>query len=102
MTQQGLLRLSTNPALFGEECISMTKAWEVYDMLLHDPRVFFMNEPEGLDSLWRRYTIPFTYSPKVWNDAYLAAFAKCMDLTVVTLDKGFQQYSELKYLLLRG
>ncbi|MBN2439960.1 MAG: PIN domain-containing protein [Spirochaetales bacterium] len=101
MTQQGLLRLSTNPSLFGKESITMAKAWEVYDKLLHDPRIFFMNEPEGLESLWRIYTLHLTYSPKAWNDAYLAAFAKCMGLMVVTLDKGFKQYTDLKCLLLR-
>jgi predicted nucleic acid-binding protein len=101
MTQQGLLRFSTNPSLFGDECLTMAKAWEIYDTLINDPRVFFSKEPDGLDSLWRIYTFHLTYSPKVWNDAYLAAFAKCMDFTVITFDKGFKQYKGLRSVLLR-
>ena len=37
-----------------------------------------------------------SFSPKVWNDAYLAAFARVMDYEIVSLDKGFKQYTHLK------
>lgn len=100
MTQQGLLRLSTNPLIFKKECVTMAKAWEIYDRLLHDPRIFYINEPEDLVAHWKKYTIPLQYSPKVWNDAYLAAFAKNLDFIIVTLDKGFKMYEGLKCVIL--
>jgi predicted nucleic acid-binding protein len=38
-------------------------------------------------------------SPKVWMDAYLAAFAKVSNLQFVTADAGFQQSPDLDLLL---
>jgi predicted nucleic acid-binding protein len=37
-----------------------------------------------------------TFSPKVWNDAYLAAFAKAANFELVTLDRGFAQYQHVR------
>ena len=36
-----------------------------------------------------------TFSPKVWNDAYLAAFARTAGLTLITFDRGFAQFTDL-------
>lgn len=76
LTQQGFLRLATNPAAFGDEAVSLAKAWECYDIFFRDPRIIFVFEPAGVDSAWREYSSRRSYSPKVWNDAYLAAFAR--------------------------
>lgn len=100
MTQQGFLRLATNPSAFGNEAISLERAWVCYDMLISDPRILFKEEPVGLERLWRIYSRRRSYSPKVWNDAYLAAFAKCGGLCLITFDRGFRQYSELSCTLL--
>ena len=68
----------------------------MYDMILSDPRITFAGEPEGLDAYWRAYTQRRSFSPKVWSDAYLAAFARAASFEVVTFDKGFAQYKSLK------
>ena len=88
VTQAGLLRLSTNRSLFGAEALDMSRAWEVYDVLLSDARVSFIGEPAGVEHLWRRRTVGLAYSPKLWTDTYLGAFAEAANLTVATLDKG--------------
>lgn len=75
LTQQGLLRLATNPKAFGSEAISLKDAWKCFDALIGDPRVVFAEEPENLETFWRSYTQLGSFSPKLWNDAYLAAFA---------------------------
>jgi toxin-antitoxin system PIN domain toxin len=49
LTQQGFLRLATNPAVFKDEAVTMDVAWACYDSLLEDERVYFMREPEGLE-----------------------------------------------------
>ena len=49
MTQQGFLRLTTNPAAFKNEAVSLTKAWEYYDLFIGDPRVLYVVEPAGLE-----------------------------------------------------
>lgn len=75
LTQQGFLRLATNPKAFGKEAVSLVKAWRMYDALLDDPRVVFTAEPPDLETHWRHYTQRRSFSPKVWNDAFLMALA---------------------------
>lgn len=41
-----------------------------------------------------------TVSPKLWMDAYLAAFAVTAGLTMVTIDVGFRQFSGLGQIVL--
>jgi uncharacterized protein len=96
LTQQGFLRLATNPMVFKEDAVSLKHAWRLYDEILSDPRITFANEPEGLDAFWRAYTQRRSFSPNVWNDAYLAAFARAASFEVVTFDKGFAHYKSLK------
>lgn len=92
MTQQGFLRLATNPKAFGDEAVSMNAAWELYEALLRDSRIRYLEEPESIETLWRDHTQGQSFSPKVWNDAYLAAFAQATAARLVTFDKGFTQY----------
>jgi predicted nucleic acid-binding protein len=42
-----------------------------------------------------------TYSPKIWNDAYLAAYALAAGLSLVTFDRGFAGYEELDHTILQ-
>ena len=95
LTQQGFLRLATNAKAFATEAVSLADAWQLYDALLSDRRVSFSTEPPGLEPHWRNYTQRRTFSPKVWNDAFLAAFARAAGLHAVTFDQGFSQFSEL-------
>ena len=39
-------------------------------------------------------------SPKLWMDAYLAAFAELSGMRFVTFDKAFRQFPKLDLLLL--
>jgi hypothetical protein len=91
LTQQGFLRLATTPNVLAEHEVTLMEAWEMYDALYGDPRVVFAEEPEGIESLWRTHTQMRSSSPKVWNDAYLAAFAQAADFELVTFDRGFAQ-----------
>ena len=75
--------------------MTLPDAWQIYDLYLSDPRVSFAEEPVHLEIHWRTYTQSRSFSPKVWNDAYLAAFAFAGGLELVTFDKGFTQYQNL-------
>jgi toxin-antitoxin system PIN domain toxin len=99
-TQQGFLRLATNPSVFKENALSCTQAWRIYDKIMSDPRITFANEPIGLDVHWRAYTQRRTFSPNVWSDAYLAAFAQAASFELVTFDKGFAQYKNVNCTIL--
>jgi hypothetical protein len=92
LTQQGFLRLATNPAIFKDEAVTMEVAWACYDNLTKDERVYFMREPQGLEEKWRVFTRNRRYSHRVWNDAYLAAFAQTANLEIATFDRGFKDY----------
>jgi len=91
-TQQGFLRLATNPSVFKDDAKSLKQAWRIYDTIVTDPRIAFADEPIGLDAYWRAYTQRRSFSPHVWSDAYLAAFARAASFELVTFDKGFAQY----------
>ncbi|OIP03116.1 MAG: hypothetical protein AUJ96_15190 [Armatimonadetes bacterium CG2_30_66_41] len=92
LTQQGFLRLATNPSVFGEESLSLPQAWECYDLLRTDERVGFLAEPPGVEPPWRQLTRSRGYSHKVWTDTYLAAFAEAAGQRVATFDRGFSNY----------
>ena len=89
MTQSTFLRLASNQALFREDGLSLPEAWARWDVLMEDERFPDRLEPLGLEHMWRRLTIGSSYSPKVWNDRYLAAFAIADSLTFVTFDRAF-------------
>lgn len=78
----------------------MNRAWELYDSLRDDSRIAFHDEPLGIESLWRTLTVGDSFSPHVWNDAYLAAFGQIADLEVVTFDRGFLKYTGAKCIIL--
>lgn len=101
LTQLGLLRLLTAPAVMGvDQAMSQRDAWRAYDRWLEDDRVEFLEEPGGLDTPFRALTQSAQASPKDWADSYLVAFAHASRLTVVTFDQAFQ--SKARDLLLLG
>lgn len=100
LTQQGFLRLATNPSAFGKHAVTLPTAWQKFDDFLSDSRVVFAEEPANLEIHWRAFTQHQSFSTKVWNDAYLAAFALTGNLEIVTFDQAFKQYANLKCTLL--
>jgi toxin-antitoxin system PIN domain toxin len=100
MTQQGFLRLATTPKVLTVAAVNMADAWRLYDGLFSDPRVVYAEEPGGIEPLWRGHTQRQSFSPKVWNDAYLAAFAEAANFEVVSFDRGFRQYPSIRCTIL--
>ena len=100
VTQMGFLRLSTNRKIFPQDALRMIEAWRAYDELLADFRVVFAEEPDDVELVWRSLTPSQVASTNVWSDAYLAAFAQAADFEVVTFDKGFAQYTDLRQTIL--
>ncbi len=87
-TQLGLLRLLTNRSAMGEDVLTQAEAWGAYDALLANPGNQMMEEPRGIDSLFRQHTHRNESSTKQWADGYLAAFAEAAGLTLVTFDRA--------------
>ncbi len=99
-TQLGLLRLLTNASVMGAEVCALTQAWEIYETLMSDERFDFYAEPLGLEPFLRKYTQSGRVSPKLWQDAYLAAFARAAKLHLATFDEGFRQFESLRLTVL--
>jgi len=94
-TQQSFLRLLTSPQVFHAyqpEIMTNHSAWAALEKLLSRPSITVSDEPRGTVALWRRLATRDTASPKVWMDAYLAAFAIVGGLEFVTLDRDFKTY----------
>jgi toxin-antitoxin system PIN domain toxin len=104
-TQQTLLRLLTNSSVlvpYGNRPLTNAQAWKAYEAFATDDRVALrIDEPIHLESHWKRFAVRDTASPKLWRDAYLAAFAIAADLRLVTTDIAFQQFAGLDPLVLR-
>jgi uncharacterized protein len=102
-TQQTLLRLLTTKAVLAAYAIpplSNQAAWSVYDGFLADERIAWVEEPSGLETAWREFAGGSRASPKIWMDAYLAAFAFVGGHGLVTTDKAFKQFKGLDLLVL--
>jgi uncharacterized protein len=106
-TEQSFLRLATTPAIHrtyrsGE--LTNEDALRILEGLMAMPNVAFCDEPAGIVAQWHALARRETASPKLWMDAYLAAFAIAGGLTFVTLDADFQHFepSGLKLQFLPG
>jgi uncharacterized protein len=103
-TQQTFLRLVTNASVlspYGNPPLTNRQAWEAYQAILVDDRIVFRpEEPAGLEAHWRRFALRETASPKIWMDAYLAAFAFAGGYRMVTTDAAFTQFRGLDLELL--
>ncbi len=96
-TQQSFLRLISTPALvkaYGAEGMTNQDALAALQALLALPQVCERKEPTGTPALWHRLASRKSASPKVWMDAYLAAFAISGGLRLATLDHDFEGYAE--------
>ena len=101
-TQQSLLRLLTTAAVFPahERPMTNNQAWAAYHRLVADERISFVQEPTGIEAHWERLASRQNASPKLWMDAYLAAFAIAGGYQFVTTDRAFQQHDGLDLVVL--
>ncbi len=94
-TQQSFLRLASTPILlkaYGATGLTNIDALVALGALLALPQVCEREEPPGTPALWHRLASHNTASPKVWMDAYLAAFAISGGLRMVSLDQDFKNF----------
>jgi len=94
-TEQSFLRLASTPALlkvYGAEGLSNRDALVALNALQALRQVCVRDEPRGTVALWHTLSTLNSASPKVWMDAYLAAFATAGGLHMLTLDRDFQNF----------
>lgn len=104
VTQQSFLRLLTNAAVlapYGNAPLTNREAWAAYESLAADDRIALqVEEPAETERLWIDFASRPTASPKLWMDAYLAAFAAAGGFQVVTTDTAFRQFTGVETLIL--
>jgi len=91
-TQTSFLRLLSTPTVcstYGLNPITNREAWAKLEELLALPQIVWLPEPDAIESEWKQCAAIGSPSPKVWMDAYLAAFAITGGLSFVSLDKDF-------------
>lgn len=96
-TQQSFLRLATTPALlhaYGAEGFTNQDAAKLIQTLSSLSTVSTLEEPSALKSRWLELAGLPSASPKVWMDAYLAAFAILHGMEFVTLDRDFRNFEK--------
>jgi toxin-antitoxin system PIN domain toxin len=94
-TEQSIVRLLTttavqamyeSPLITNEGAIRLLSEWQ------SESNVTSIDEPVGTRELWLRLANRNTASPKLWMEAYLAAFAISGKLRFVTNDNAFRQF----------
>ena len=94
-TEQSLLRLLSSEKILnamGSHTLSNEQAIDAVEKMQRHPGVATKAEPVNVRSLWLRLATRPTPSPKLWMDAYLAAFAITGGHQMVTFDKAFRQF----------
>jgi toxin-antitoxin system PIN domain toxin len=98
-TQLGFLRLLTAEAVMGDELMNQRQAWQTYDRWLQDDRVACLDEPSGLERIFRNLTRLRRPATKDWADSYLCAFASASQLSLVTFDRSLSRKASNSRLL---
>ena len=101
VTQLAFLRHLTNKAIMGDQVLSPAAAWKKLQEFLALPEVECLAEPAGLAEQLGDFCSLGRTSPNLWTDAYLAAFAQCAGLRLVTFDRGFSRFRGLELLILK-
>jgi toxin-antitoxin system PIN domain toxin len=91
ITEMGLLRLVTDPAVTGRDARTRRQAWDLLQRLQADPRVTVLAEPSEVTVLWMAFSKRDDTSHLLWTDDYLAAFAQAAGAELVTLDQGMHR-----------
>jgi hypothetical protein len=95
VTQQAFLRLVSTPVIqrtYESPPITNAAVWAKCQDLLALPQILWLDEPVGFAELWQSLACLPSASPKVWMDAYLAAFAIGHRVELVTLDSDFKRF----------
>jgi uncharacterized protein len=98
-TQLGWFRLMTTEAVMGATVRTQRQCWEIYRSWIDAGKARLAPDPVGLDKEFQTRASAGTASPKQWADAYLAAFAQCAGLVLVTFDRALAAQASASVML---
>jgi uncharacterized protein len=94
-TQQSFLRLASNPVVLQAYAVPRAtnrEAGMALESFMALPQVDLADEPPDLWTIWCRLGSVGQAAPKLWMDAYLAAFAIAGGYRLISLDQDFRQF----------
>ena len=100
ITALGFLRLSTNAKVMAGSPMTVTEAWLAYIALRRAPEIELVPEPSRCEILLEQIALDTDLPPRMWTDAYLAAFAISGGMRLVSFDADFARFDALDLLLL--
>lgn len=101
VTMLGLVRFLTQPAVAQQAAMTLQEAMGFYAELLALSNIAGVaDEPSEVEAVLGSFVYP-KLPPKYLTDAYLAAFAVCSGLRLVTFDKDFERFEGLSLLRLK-
>lgn len=98
VTMLGLLRLTTNATVMGGQPLTATEAWAAWSTWCGLDDVLVADEPDGCDEILAGWTGRGIITPRLWTDAYLAAFARAGGYRLVSFDRDFTRFHGLDVL----
>ncbi|MFN8556991.1 MAG: TA system VapC family ribonuclease toxin [Dehalococcoidia bacterium] len=102
VTMLALLRLVTTPVVMDGLPLSVGEVWQVYRAWLRRDDVTVVREPTDCDALLDGWLSRNVITPRLWTDAYLAAFARAGALRLVSFDRDFVRFDGVDLLHLES
>jgi toxin-antitoxin system PIN domain toxin len=102
VTMLGLVRIASATVALGPRPLTPVAAWEMYLAWRSRPGVAYVNEPRGCSAALNSFVASGLVTPRLWTDAYLAAFAVAAGLRLITFDRDLERFPDLNVLLLSG
>jgi hypothetical protein len=99
-TMLGFLRLTTNNTVMSGSPLTVAQSWNAYVALRSAPEVLLAHEPASCEGALQALALADSMVPRMWTDAYLAAFAISAGMRLVTFDNDFSRFSGLNLLQL--
>lgn len=100
ITALGFLRLCTNHHVMGGNPLSMMDAWNAYMAFRALPEIMLVAEQPDCERVLKTWVLEINMTPRMWTDAYLAAFAVSSDVRLVSFDADFVRFARLDFLQL--
>jgi hypothetical protein len=96
----GFLRMTTNDKVMSGSPLTVGEAWNAYMALRSVPEVYLALEPANCEGSFQTVALANGMIPRMWTDAYLAAFAISAGMRLVTFDNDFSRFEGLNLLRL--
>lgn len=85
----------------GTDVLDQHQSWATYEQIRKDSRILFADEVPGLEAEWKKTTnLGRSGAAQLWTDAYLLAFARVADMSLVTFDRALAAIDEKRVTLL--